>query len=90
MSFGYPVSDSNLKLLRWNVRGLNCPARRETARLLLQDHGANLICLQETKLQQVTDVLALETLAQRLNNSFFLPAEGGKGRYFACLGQGPV
>ena len=71
--------DNNLKMLCWNVRGLNSPARRETVSLLLHEIGVNIVCLQETKLQLVDDALALETLGQRLNSSFYLPADGTRG-----------
>lgn len=71
--------DTNLKIINWNVRGLNSPAHRETVLQLLKDTGPNLVCLQETKLQHINDMLALEFLGQRLNHLVYLPADGTKG-----------
>jgi exonuclease III len=43
-----------LKILSWNVRGLNDKSKRLHVRNLLKLWGANVICLQETKLDLVT------------------------------------
>lgn len=71
--------DNNLRIINWNVRGLNYPARRENVLQLLKDTGPNLVCLQETKLQHISSALALEFLGSRLNHFFYLPAAGTRG-----------
>lgn len=71
--------DINLRIINWNVRGLNSLAHRETVLQLLKDSGPNLVCLQETKLQHINSSLALEFLGQRLNHLFYLPADGTRG-----------
>jgi endonuclease/exonuclease/phosphatase family metal-dependent hydrolase len=39
-----------LKILSWNVRGLNNPRKREVVKNLLRDWKGDVVCLQETKL----------------------------------------
>ena len=40
----------NLKILSWNVRGLNDRRKRSIVKNLLRDRKCDVICLQETKL----------------------------------------
>ena len=42
-----------LKLLSWNVRGLNDPKIREILRNWLRNWKVDVVCLQETKLDKV-------------------------------------
>ena len=44
----------NLKILSWNVRGLNEKEKRLKIHNLLRTWGADIVCLQETKLEWVT------------------------------------
>ena len=39
-----------LRLLSWNVRGLNNPWKREVCKNLLKEWRCDIVCLQETKL----------------------------------------
>ena len=73
------MNDNNLKLLNWNVRGLNSTARRETVRLLIQQAKPHIICLQETKLSQIDDLSAIEFLGQTLWSLEYLPANSTRG-----------
>ena len=43
----------NLKLLSWNVRGLNNPQKRVIAKNLLAEWKCDVVCLQETKLDSI-------------------------------------
>jgi exonuclease III len=41
----------NLKIITWNVRGLNDPEKRLQIKNLIKSWRADVICLQETKLE---------------------------------------
>jgi exonuclease III len=70
----------NLLLLNWNVRGLNAPVRRCGVREMVGAVKATVTCLQETKLQDITESMVAEILGARFMNNFsFLPAEGTCG-----------
>ena len=43
-----------MKILSWNVRGLNEKEKRLKIRNLLRTWRADIVCLQETKLEWVT------------------------------------
>lgn len=70
---------SDIKILNWNVRGLNCGARREGVKTLIQQAAPTIICLQETKLDSVDRFLALEFLGQQCMQFEYLPAEHTRG-----------
>ena len=40
----------SLRLLSWNVRGLNNPQKREVCKNLLKKWKCDIVCFQETKL----------------------------------------
>lgn len=46
---------------------------------MIQSTQPLLVCLQETKLEEVSDSLGVEFLGQRLSNFRYLPAEGVRG-----------
>jgi len=62
--------DNNIKIVCWNVRGLNNAARRAAVRLFLQKIRPSIICLQETKLDSVNAPLAAEFLGYNWSSSF--------------------
>lgn len=74
-------------ILNWNVRGLNNPVKRRVVQNFVTDLKCNLVCLQETKINDITRTLVLETLGQRFANNFIsLPAIGTRGGILiACM-----
>ena len=42
------------KILSWNVRGVNAPDKRKVIKNFLRSYRADLVCLQETKVQEMT------------------------------------
>ena len=53
---------ANYNILTWNVRGLNCKARRNVVRTLISDHNVSVVCLLETKLNVLNPFLMGETI----------------------------
>lgn len=41
----------NISIVSWNVRGINCREKRRTINSAIKDWKADVICLQETKLE---------------------------------------
>jgi len=52
----------NLSALSWNVRGLNERARRDTVRTLVDDIRPSVVCLQETKLNVISQHMVYSIL----------------------------
>ena len=44
-------SNRSWRVFRWNVRGLNAPARQRAVRNKIDESMASVVCLQETKMQ---------------------------------------
>ena len=42
-----------LRILTWNIRGLNNPRKRKVLKNLLHDWKVDVVCLQESKLDVV-------------------------------------
>ena len=47
----------NLKMLSWNVRGLNNPHKRDVVKNLLQEWKCDIVCVQESKLDSTSSSL---------------------------------
>ena len=69
----------NLKIISWNVRGLHDPAKRAGIRHLLQTWKVDLVCLQETKLVAVTELVVCSLWRSRSKGWTFLPSIGAAG-----------
>lgn len=63
----------------WNVRGLNKKSHRDAMRTLVSDIQLDIVCLQETKIQQITSHTILTTLGSKLDGHLELPAQGTQG-----------
>jgi hypothetical protein len=55
-------------LLSWNVRGLNAQVRRSGVRDMVAAVKATVACLQETKLQAISEAMVAEMLGERFMN----------------------
>ena len=67
--------------LIWNVRGLNSRARRNVVRELVDQENISLLSLQETKLQDCTESVVLETCGANFD-FVFKPAANTCGGIF--------
>ena len=43
-----------IKILSWNVRGVNNPEKKKVIKQFTRDQQVDLVCLQETKVQKLT------------------------------------
>lgn len=66
-------------ILVWNVRGLNRKARRDAVRDLVAATRPEIVCLQETKVQDMSTRVLLSTLGADLDGHVVLPAVGTRG-----------
>ncbi|XP_044389289.1 uncharacterized protein [Triticum aestivum] len=71
--------DQNLSILCWNVRGLNCPDRRATIHETITATPCHIVCLQETKLQNVDPFIASFLGGHRLKSFAQRPSVGTRG-----------
>ncbi|XP_020262628.1 uncharacterized protein LOC109838607 [Asparagus officinalis] len=65
-------------LITWNVRGLGLDTKRFGVRDFCQLNKFDIICLQETKLNTVTESI-LKSLGGNLFDWSFVPSEGSSG-----------
>lgn len=70
---------SSFSLLNWNVRGLNNRARRWAVQSLVTQARCSLLCLQETKKENIDAAMLAEITGPRLSGSLVLPAVGTRG-----------
>lgn len=66
-------------IMVWNVRGLNKKSRRDTISDLVAAARPEIVCLQETKIQDMTTHILLSTLGFELDGHVALPATGTRG-----------
>ena len=69
----------NLKFISWNVRGLNVRQKRLAVRQAFLLEKPDIVCIQETKLENVDDKLIIEICGKRLQQHQYLKAQGTKG-----------
>ena len=48
-----------LRLLTWNVRGANNCNKRKVIKALIKKNRVDLVCLQETKIQEMSNALSV-------------------------------
>ena len=44
-----------IKLVSWNVRGANDSSKRKVIKAMIRSQRADLVCIQETKIQTMTE-----------------------------------
>ena len=67
------------KIMTWNVRGVNDPDRRKIIRNFIRYQRVDLVCLQETKIQEMTASVARSLGVGSLLDWRALNAEGSAG-----------
>lgn len=67
------------KILIWNVRGLNSTGRQDSVRELVDSSQVEVVCIQETKMQNISKGMLLSMLGSDFTESTFLPSSGATG-----------
>jgi exonuclease III len=67
------------KIPIWNVRGLNASARQDAVRAEVVSSGVDVVCLQETKMQDISRFLVIRMLGPDFANFVFRPSIGASG-----------
>ncbi|KAM3333368.1 hypothetical protein ACQJBY_028445 [Aegilops geniculata] len=71
--------DHSLKIVFWNMRGLNSRAKRTVVHSVLAPIDPCIVCLSETKLSSISLSTVLEILGPSFSDFYFLPALGTRG-----------
>jgi len=66
-------------ILCWNVRGLNSRARQDSVRTLINSMKVDVVCLQETKMSQISHGSILTSLGSDFSYFVELPSVGASG-----------
>jgi exonuclease III len=67
-------------ILFWNVRGLNGIVRQDVVRNLVISSKIDVVCLQETKMEDISRINVIQMFGRDFSNFIFLPlvrASGG-------------
>ena len=68
-----------IKILSWNVRGANNPEKRKVIKQFIRDQRVDLVCLQETKVQNMNMQLARSLGVGRFSEWVAVDASGSAG-----------
>lgn len=71
-----------IKILSWNVRGLNAREKRVVVKSLLNEWKADVVCLQETKFSVASREKVKEIWGSRWVKWIHLDACGTEGVFF--------
>ena len=77
----------NTTIMSWNVRGLNDRARRDAVRTLVDDIRPSIVCLQETKLDVISQYLVFAMLGMSFADFAYLPASNTSGGILVAARQ---
>jgi exonuclease III len=69
----------HLRIISWNVRGLNCKIKRSQIKNALKLWKGEVICLQETKLENISRSVVRSLWSNRFADWKFLESEGASG-----------
>ena len=73
-----------LKLLCWNVRGANDSSKRKIIKSFIRNQKVDLLCLQETKIQSMTEGVVRSLGSGRFLDWRALDASGSAGGILIC------
>ena len=73
-----------MKILSWNVRGANDCSKRKVIKTFIRNQRVDLICIQETKIQAMSDSIARSIGSGRFLDWKAVNAEGASGGILIC------
>eukprot|EP00261_Vitis_vinifera_P033865 XP_019075108.1 PREDICTED: uncharacterized protein LOC109122518 [Vitis vinifera] len=73
-----------LRILSWNVRGVNDSAKRKVIKAMIRSQRVDMFCLQETKIQSMTEGLVRSLGTGRFLNWGTVDAQGTAGGILIC------
>ena len=68
-----------MKVLVWNVRGLNDPKKWTAIANKIEESACSIICLQETKRENIDSLYLKKFCPRRLSKFAYLPSVGAAG-----------
>ena len=68
-----------LRILSWNVRGANDGAKRKVLKAFIKMQRVDVVCLQETKLKEVSNMIIRSLRVGRFLEWVAIKAEGASG-----------
>lgn len=68
-----------MKIIDWNVRDLGCDKKKTLIYQTITENKPDIVCLQETKLNQIDKFSATKFLPRNYRNFFFQPANSLAG-----------
>jgi exonuclease III len=71
------MNNKHIRVLSWNVRGLNAVVHQDNVRKLVELEKSTIVCLQETKLKEVTESVIARIYAGRSVFTEFCFLSGG-------------
>jgi exonuclease III len=66
-------------ILFWNVRGLNGIVRQDVVRNLVISSKIDVMCLQETKMEDISRINVIQMCGRDFSNFIFLPSVSASG-----------
>ncbi|KAK1313623.1 hypothetical protein QJS10_CPA06g00033 [Acorus calamus] len=76
------------RCLCWNIRGLNDPCKRRAVYNTMVEHRIHMCCLQETKMEEVSEATVRETGGGFLDAHIYKGAVGTAGRMMIMWNSG--
>ena len=73
-----------LKVLSWNVRGVNDRSKRKIIKTFIRNQNVDLLCIQETKIQPMSEGMVRSLGSRRFLDWRALDADGVTGGILIC------
>jgi len=70
---------THVRIISWNVRGLNCPVKRGDVKWVLRRFACDVAILQETKMEEIGRDVVVSLWGRRRVQWLFLPSVGRSG-----------